>query len=69
MVIHFNLLVWFFTAGGSSAVGYSVATLSVMADLLAPLLDVVFGSQEKERVVTLLTNLMYNVTPYLKNHT
>ncbi|KAG8306606.1 Protein dopey-1 [Homalodisca vitripennis] len=53
----------------TSVAQYSVAALTVLAQLLAPLLDVSYGSQEKERVVTLLTTLMYNVTPYLKNHT
>ncbi|XP_043286527.1 protein dopey-1 homolog isoform X2 [Venturia canescens] len=48
---------------------FSVQAQAVLAEILAPLLDVSYGSQEKERVVTLLTNLMYNVTPYLKNHT
>ncbi|XP_015109292.1 protein dopey-1 [Diachasma alloeum] len=48
---------------------FSVQAQGVLAEILAPLLDVSYGSQEKERVVTLLTNLMYNVTPYLKNHT
>ncbi|XP_012276640.1 protein dopey-1 homolog isoform X2 [Orussus abietinus] len=48
---------------------YSVQAQAVLAEILAPLLDVSYGSQEKERVVTLLTNLMYNITPYLKNHT
>ncbi|XP_073990011.1 protein DOP1 homolog isoform X1 [Rhodnius prolixus] len=56
-------------SGGSSMAQYSVSSLTVLAQLLAPLLDVAFGSQEKERVVNLLTTLMYNVTPYLKNHT
>ncbi|KAL1122274.1 hypothetical protein AAG570_003679 [Ranatra chinensis] len=55
--------------GGTSIAQYSVGALTILAHLLAPLFDVVFGSQEKERVVVLLTNLMYNVTPYLKNHT
>lgn len=53
----------------TSIAQYSVAALTVLAQLLAPLLDVSYGSLEKERVVTLLTTLMYNVTPYLKNHT
>lgn len=48
---------------------YSVQAQTVLAELLAPLLDVSYGSQEKEKVVTLLTALMYNITPYLKNHT
>ncbi|XP_067010621.2 protein dopey-1 homolog [Anabrus simplex] len=52
-----------------SAAQYSVQAQSVLAELLAPLLDVSYGSQEKEKVVALLTALMYNITPYLKNHT
>jgi hypothetical protein len=51
-----------------SAALYSVQAQAVLAELLAPLLDVSYGSQEKERVVALLTALMYNITPYLKNH-
>ena len=47
---------------------YSVAALSVLADLLAPMLDVLYSSEEKERVIPLLMNIMANVIPYLKNH-
>ncbi|XP_071455571.1 protein DOP1 homolog isoform X2 [Hetaerina americana] len=47
---------------------HSVAAQLVLAEYLAPLLDVTYGSQEKERVVTLLTGVMYNITPYLRNH-
>ncbi|XP_011306689.1 protein dopey-1 homolog isoform X2 [Fopius arisanus] len=54
---------------GTPNSAFSVQAQGVLAEILAPLLDVSYGSQEKERVVTLLTNLMYNVTPYLKNHT
>ncbi|XP_034945114.1 protein dopey-1 homolog isoform X2 [Chelonus insularis] len=57
------------TPGTPPNSAYSVQAQAVLAEILAPLLDVSYGSQEKERVVTLLTNLMYNVTPYLKNHT
>ncbi|KAK7864583.1 hypothetical protein R5R35_003176 [Gryllus longicercus] len=53
----------------SLAAQFSVQAQSVLAELLAPLLDVSYGSQEKEKVVALLTALMYNITPYLKNHT
>ncbi|XP_076237167.1 protein DOP1 homolog isoform X5 [Calliopsis andreniformis] len=56
------------TPGTPPNAAYSVQAQAVLAEILAPLLDVSYGSQEKERVVTLLTNLMYNVTPYLKNH-
>lgn len=48
---------------------YSVQAQSVMAAVLANLLDVAYGSQEKDRVVTIVTTLMSNITPYLKNHT
>ncbi|XP_023718221.1 protein dopey-1 homolog isoform X2 [Cryptotermes secundus] len=51
-----------------SAAQYSVQAQAALAELLAPLLDVSYGSQEKERVVALLIALMYNITPYLKNH-
>ncbi|KAG0718742.1 Protein dopey-2 [Chionoecetes opilio] len=46
---------------------YSVAALSVLAELLAPLLDVLYVS-EKDKVVPLLTNIMAHVVPYLCNH-
>ncbi|XP_045609730.2 protein DOP1A isoform X1 [Procambarus clarkii] len=48
---------------------YSVAALSVLAELLAPLLDVLYVSEEKDKVVPLLTNIMAHVVPYLRNHT
>lgn len=51
------------------ASAYSVAALSVLAELLAPLLDVLYVSEEKDKVVPLLTNIMANVVPYLRNHT
>ncbi|XP_063217046.1 protein dopey-1 homolog isoform X2 [Bacillus rossius redtenbacheri] len=54
---------------GSSPAQYSVQAQMVLAELLSPLLDVSYGSQEKERVVALLTTVMYNITPYLRNHT
>lgn len=48
---------------------YSVQAQSVMAAVLANLLDVAYGSQEKDKVVAIVTTLMGNITPYLKNHT
>lgn len=48
---------------------YSVQAQSVLASVLANLLDVAYGSQEKDKIVTIVTTLMYNITPYLKNHT
>ncbi|XP_037956792.1 protein dopey-1 homolog [Teleopsis dalmanni] len=48
---------------------YSVQAQSVLAASLANLLDVAYGSQEKDKVVAIITTLLYNITPYLKNHT
>lgn len=56
-------------SGSGSNAQYSIPAQNVLAQLLAPLLDITFGNQEKERVCTILTMIMYNVTPYLKNHT
>lgn len=36
--------------------------------VLAHLLDMVFYSDEKERVIPLLVNIMHYVVPYLRNH-
>jgi hypothetical protein len=40
----------------------------ILGEMLAPLLDIVFTSEEKEKVLPLLYTVMYNVVPYLKNH-
>lgn len=48
---------------------YSVQAQSILACIIAALLDVAYGSQEKDKVVTIVTTLMYNIVPYLKNHT
>ncbi|KAJ6643774.1 Protein dopey-1 like [Pseudolycoriella hygida] len=48
---------------------FSVQAQSVMAAVLANLLDIAYGSQEKDKVVAIVTTLMGNITPYLKNHT
>ncbi|KAG0719537.1 Protein dopey-1 [Chionoecetes opilio] len=53
--------------GVNDASVYSVAALSVLAELLAPLLDVLYVS-EKDKVVPLLTNIMAHVVPYLCNY-
>lgn len=52
----------------SNANSYSTQALCVLAEVLAPVLDMVFGSDEKERMTSFLTTVMYNVTPFLKNH-
>ncbi|XP_059082535.1 protein dopey-1-like isoform X2 [Tigriopus californicus] len=48
---------------------YAVPALSLLGELLAPLLDIIYQSEEKERVIPLLYNVMVNVIPYLKTHT
>lgn len=45
-----------------------VPALTLLGELLAPFLDIIFNSEEKEKVLPLLYNVMYNVIPYLKNH-
>ncbi|KAJ8246681.1 hypothetical protein GJAV_G00254230 [Gymnothorax javanicus] len=47
---------------------YSVQALSLLAEVLAPLLDMVYRSDEKEKAVPLISRLLYYVFPYLKNH-
>ncbi|XP_069091714.1 protein dopey-1 isoform X2 [Pleurodeles waltl] len=47
---------------------YSVHALSLLAEVLAHLLDMVFYSDEKEKVIPLLVNIMHYVVPYLRNH-
>lgn len=47
---------------------YAVPALSLLGEMLAGLLDVIYSSEEKERVLPLLYTVMTNVTPYLKNH-
>lgn len=51
-----------------NALQHSSQSQLVLAQILASLLDVSYGSQEKEKVATLLIAIMCNVTPYLKNH-
>ncbi|KAM7345782.1 protein DOP1 homolog isoform 2-T2 [Cochliomyia hominivorax] len=58
------------STGGTAVIQkYSVQAQSVLAAILANLLDVAYGSQEKDKVVSIITTLLYNITPYLKNHT
>ena len=52
----------------SNTGSYSTQALYVLAEVLAPVLDMVFGSDEKEWMTSFLTTVMYNVTPFLKNH-
>lgn len=54
---------------GNAASQYSVPAQLLLADVLLPLLDIVFRNQDKEKLNVLFINVMYNLTPYLKNHT
>uniref|UniRef100_A0A2C9KBU5 Uncharacterized protein n=1 Tax=Biomphalaria glabrata TaxID=6526 RepID=A0A2C9KBU5_BIOGL len=47
---------------------YSVQALGLMAELTAPILDVIYSSEEKDKVAPFLTTLLYNVFPYLRHH-
>nr|CAI5827121.1 unnamed protein product [Callosobruchus analis] len=48
---------------------YSVQAQLVLSEILAPILDICFGSSEKDKVNSILTSLMCNIVPYLKTHT
>lgn len=43
-------------------------SLHLLASHLAPILDIVFGSEEKEKVLDILGRLLLNVFPYLRSH-
>ncbi|XP_077931230.1 protein DOP1B isoform X3 [Halichoerus grypus] len=52
----------------SAPSAYSVQALSLLAEVLASLLDMVYRSDEKEKAVPLISRLLYYVFPYLRNH-
>jgi len=54
--------------GSSILAKFSVQALNALAEFVAPVLDVVYVSEEKEKVVPLVSNIMCYVTPYLRNH-
>ncbi len=47
---------------------FAVPALALLGELLAPFLDIIYNSEEKERVIPLLQGVMVNVFPYLRNH-
>ncbi|KAH9425389.1 Protein dopey-1 [Dermatophagoides pteronyssinus] len=47
---------------------FCIKALYAMAEFAAPVLDVVYASEEKEKMIPLITNLMSYVIPYLKSH-
>lgn len=48
---------------------YSVEAQSILAHYLVNLLDYAFGSLEKDKITQIVTGLLFNIIPYLKNHT
>lgn len=53
---------------GESFLFLCCLTHFLTVQILAPLLDMVYRSDEKEKAVPLISRLMYYVFPYLKNH-
>ena len=47
----------------------NICIFKVLSEILAPILDICFGSSEKDKVNTILVSLMYNIVPYLRTHT
>ena len=47
---------------------YQQQALMMLADITASLLDVIYPSEEKDKVVPFLSTIMCNVFPYLRNH-
>ncbi|KAJ8350171.1 hypothetical protein SKAU_G00253010 [Synaphobranchus kaupii] len=56
------------TLAEATATSYSIQALALLAEVLAPLLDVAFRSDEKEKALPLISRLLDYVFPYLKNH-
>ena len=53
----------------NSNLSHSSQALNILAEYLGKTLDIVYKSDEKDRlVIPLLTNLMFNLWPYLKTH-
>lgn len=57
-----------FAFEGAYFVGLNSLNVAFIVQVLAHLLDMVFYSDEKERVIPLLVNIMHYVVPYLRNH-
>ena len=47
---------------------FSVEAEKILGNNLATMIDICFGSQEKEKVNYILSQLMVNIIPYLKYH-
>ncbi|XP_072393465.1 protein DOP1 homolog isoform X2 [Diabrotica undecimpunctata] len=48
---------------------HNVQAQLLLSEILAPILDICFGSSEKDKVNNILISLMCNIVPYLKTHT
>jgi hypothetical protein len=57
------------TAETSIVAVHATAALTVLGKLLATLLDIIYQSDEKEKLLPLLNIVMYNLVPYLRSHT
>ncbi|XP_065057535.1 protein dopey-1-like isoform X2 [Rhopilema esculentum] len=47
---------------------YSASALCLMAEILSSMLDLLYLSEEKDKITSFMFYVIYNVTPYLKNH-
>ena len=47
---------------------HAIAALTVLGKLMDALLDIIYQSEEKDKVLPLLTTVMYNLVPYLRTH-
>ncbi|CAG9833682.1 unnamed protein product [Diabrotica balteata] len=47
---------------------HNVQAQLLLSEILAPILDICFGSSEKDKVNNILISLMCNIVPYLKTH-
>lgn len=54
--------------GGLKNSQYSVPAILIMAEYLPAMLDMLYLSEEKDKIASSLIYLMYNIIPYLKNH-
>jgi len=54
--------------GGAKSSTYSISAVLIMAEYLTPMLDMLYLSEEKDKIASSLVYLMYNIVPYLKNH-
>jgi len=56
------------TVVNSKTSQYSVPAILILAEYIAPMMDLVYLSEEKDKIASALVYLIYNIIPYLKNH-